>query len=125
MVLCTVWTGFGLKAVDNRTNNNPVDFRIASLSFDPGLKVGDKFIILKTSNSGIDFLPEKEMEVIVKQRRHVLKLGKEKANEPDKAQDVFEIQIFVEIAEKEGFQQIRETIQRLNPGIFENIENIE
>ena len=114
MVSCTVWTSFGLKDVDNHTNNNPVDFSIASLGYDPGWKVGDRFFILKTSNSGLGYLPEKEMEVFVKQRRHVLKLGKE--------QDTLEIQIFVEIAEKEDFQQIREMIQRLNPGRFENLE---
>jgi hypothetical protein len=122
MVSFTVWTSFGLKDLKNRTNNNPVDFRIASLDYDPAWKVGDRFIILNTSNSGIDFLPEKEMEVIVKQRRHVLKLGKEQDKEQGKARDILETQIFVEIAEKEDFQQIRETIQRLNPGRFENVE---
>jgi len=114
MIPCTIWANFGFKAVDNRKNNKPVDFKLATLDYDPGWKVGDQFIIVNTSNSVHDYLPVKEMEVIIKQRYHILKL--------DKEQDILEIRIFVEIADKEDFQQIRETLQRFNPGKFENIE---
>ncbi len=59
------------------SNNKSIDFKLATLDYDPGLQVGNRFTILNTLSSVHDYLPAKLMEVMVKQRHQVLILDKE------------------------------------------------
>lgn len=118
MFKCTCWITFGLSKVGT---NQLEYFKIATYNRDIGLRVGDLVAIHHIQNedisSGFDYIPPNiEIQAIVKERINII------IPNAARGEDIFETRLFLEIADKEIFKEMRETIKAYNPGKFKDIE---
>ncbi|WP_434685977.1 hypothetical protein [Pseudanabaena minima] len=85
--------------------------KVAQYNFDPGLQI-DEEINLSTHFGGWGDKP-----FFFKKARVV---RKDKIVISQKGGDIFRIDVFVEIADKEDLVRMREILRKLNPGKFED-----
>ena len=102
---------FPLKVKDVEVEVESLWAKVAEYNFDPGLQVGEQIVL-----SDIHF-GEWQDEPFSFTARVV---RKEKTVKPHKDGDIFRIDVFVERADKEELERMREILKRLNPGKFED-----
>ena len=85
--------------------------KVAQYNFDPGLQVDDE-VDLSTHFGGWEDKP-----FFFKKARVV---RKDKIVKSQKDGDIFRIEVFVELADKEDLVRMREILRKLNPGKFED-----
>lgn len=84
---------------------------VARYNFDLGLQIGDQVVLSEIHFGGWEDKPFSFTAMVVR---------KEKIIKPQKeGDDLFTINIYVELADKEELPKIRDTLRRLNPGKFE------
>ena len=85
--------------------------KVAQYNFAPGLQVGEKIVLSDIHFGGWQDERFQFTAMVVR---------KEKTVKPHKDGDIFRIDVFVELADKEELERMREIIKRLNPGKFED-----
>jgi hypothetical protein len=83
---------------------------VAEYPYDIGLAVGETFIIRDLHFGGWNDEPFTFIAQVMK---------RDKVVNPQKSGDLFLIEVFVELADKEDLERMREILRRLNPGKFE------
>ena len=102
---------FPLKVKDVEVEVESLWTDIAEYNFYPGLQVGEEIVL---SNIHFGEWQDKPFSF------RAMVVRKEKTVKPHKDGDLFRIDVFVELADKEELERIREIFKRLNPGKFED-----
>jgi len=102
---------FPLKIKDVEVEVESLWTKVAQYNFDPGLQVGEEIVL---SNIHFGEWQDKPFSF------RAMVVRKEKTVKPHKDGDTFRIDVFVELADKEELERMREILKRLNPGKFED-----
>ena len=84
--------------------------KVAQYNFDPGLQVGEEIVLSDIHFGDWSDKPFCFRAMVVKKEKNVI---------PRKEGDIFRVDLYVELADKEELERMREIIKRLNPGQFE------
>lgn len=112
MFECIIWFIFPLKIKGQSTETSWTS--LAKYNYDPGLQVGDKVDI---QDLKMGYWEDKSFSftAMVVDRRKIIRPNKKEG-------DRFELAIYLELADKEQLQRMREILKKLNPGKFEENE---
>jgi hypothetical protein len=100
---------FPLKSKSTEFDN--ISTEIARYNFDLGLQIGDQIVLSDIHFGGWEDKPFSFRAVVVR---------KEKTIKPQReCDDLFIIDIYVELADKEELPRMRDVLIRLNPGKYE------
>jgi hypothetical protein len=102
---------FPLKVKDVEVEVESLWTKVAEYNFDPGLQVGEQIVLSDIHFGEWQDEPFSFRAMVVR---------KEKTVKPHKDGDIFRIDVFVERADKEELERMREILKRLNPGKFED-----
>jgi hypothetical protein len=102
---------FPLKVKDLEVEVESLWTKVAKYNFDPGLEVGEEIVLSDIHFGEWQDKPFSFRAMVVR---------KEKTVKPHKDGDIFRIDVFVELADKEELERMREILKRLNPGKFED-----
>lgn len=102
---------FLLKVKDVEVEVESLWTKVAEYNFDPGLQVGEEILL-----SDIHFAKWQDEPFLFT----AMVVRKVKTVKPHKDGDIFRIEVFVELADKEELERMREILKRLNPGKFED-----
>ena len=84
---------------------------VSQYNFDPGLQVDDEIDLIKHFDGWED-------EPFLFKKARVVK--KDKIVKSQKGGDIFRVEVFVELADKEDLVRMRKILRELNPGKFED-----
>jgi hypothetical protein len=102
---------FPLKVKDVEVEVESLWTKVAEYNFDPGLQVGEEILLSNIHFGEWQDEPFSFTAMVVR---------KVKTVKPHKDGDIFRIEVFVELADKEKRERMREILKRLNPGKFED-----
>ena len=102
---------FPLKVKDVEVEVESLWTKVAEYNFDPGLQVGEQIVLSDIHFGEWQDEPFSFRAMVVR---------KEKTVKPHKDGDISRIDVFVELADKEELERMREILKRLNPGKFED-----
>lgn len=111
MFECTIWIPLPLKIKGQSSDSSWSS--LAKYNYDPGLQVGEQVSVQDLKMGYWEDKPFSFVAMVV-ERRKIIK--------PSKEGDMFELAIFLELADKEQLQRMREILKKLNPGKFEDYE---
>ncbi|MEL6401632.1 MAG: hypothetical protein AAFR26_21535 [Cyanobacteria bacterium J06626_4] len=109
-----LWITLPLRSADN-PDGDDMGFEVATLDFDTGLQVEDKF---EVANWRLGRNGEIEFSGLVGVVKRVIQIFPRERVTHDHTADVFQISLYIEMAEKEKISDICNALKQLNPGRY-------